>query len=156
MIDIKNWLVPENIHLNLKADSELEAIYTLLEFAGESVLVIDVKKLARNVIENEMYSPLHGDCCAVILYSLTAAVSEPLMFIGQFESGFGYHSKRGNPVDIVSLVIAPPQYENQLISILLRNRKLFCTDMVGEQTRRAKTAAQVYEVILSHWYDNFS
>lgn len=151
MKDIKNWLLPENIHLNLKADSELGAIRTMIDIAAENAAVTDVKKLAQNIIENEVYGIPHGGCCAVIFHSLTPAVTKPQLFLGRFEDGFGYYSKKGHPVDLVYLIIAPPEYENQLNHLLLRSRNLLCTQRLSDLIRKAETLFRFF-----HWRDQNS
>ncbi len=151
MKDIIQWLLPENIHLNLKADSELGVIRTMIDIAAENAAVTDVKKVARNIIENEVYGKPHEGCCAVIFHSLTQAVAKPLLLVGRFENGFGYYSKKGHPVDLVYLVIAPPDYEIQLNQLLLRSRRLLCISAMSDKIRKAQRPEQVYEILLSYW-----
>ena len=154
MNNIQNWLAPENIHLNLKADSELEVIRAMIKVAGESASVDDVKKLASEVFKNEVYGPLQHDCCTVIFHASSPAVSTPLMFIGRFEAGFGYYSQKGHPMDLVTLIIAPPVYEGQLMSVIYRSTKLLCRPELTDRIRKSDTPAQIYELILSHWKDD--
>lgn len=154
MNTIQNWLTPENIHLNLKADSELEVIRIMTKIAGKSASVNDVKKLASEIIKNEVYGPLQHDCCTVIFYASSSAVSTPLMFIGRFEAGFGYYSQKGHAMDLVTLIIAPPVYENQLMSVIYRSTMLLCRPELTDRIRKSGTPTQVYELILSHWKDD--
>jgi mannitol/fructose-specific phosphotransferase system IIA component (Ntr-type) len=114
MNTIEIWLQEDNIHLNLKAESELEAIWTMLELAAKSPAVINTKQLAKSIYDNEVFSSSHRGTTGITFHALTDAVINPLMVVGHFKNGFGYYSKEKKPIDIVVLLAAPRRFKEQL------------------------------------------
>ena len=92
MSTIEHWLNENNIHLNLKAQSELKAIWKMLDLAAHDSAVINTKQLARVIYENEVLSAAHRGTTGITFHALTDAVINPLMVVGHFEKGIGYYS----------------------------------------------------------------
>ena len=90
---IQKWLKKENIHLSLKAASELETIRTMTELASRDPNVLDTRILAQSIYDNELHSS-HRGCSGITFTALTNAVSEPVMIVGRFEKGIGYFFKK--------------------------------------------------------------
>ena len=145
MNTIKTWLKEENIHLQLKADSQLEAIWTMLELAAKSPAVVNTKQLAKSVYESEVFSAFHRGTAGITFHALTDAVMTPLMVVGHFENGFGYYTKEKKPIDIVVLLAAPKRYKEQLKDIINCVRDMLCDADFLENIRNTKSPAMIYE-----------
>ena len=145
MHTIKNWLKTDNIHINLKAESELEAIWNMLELANESSFVLNSKELARVIYENEVLSGSHSGTTGITFYALTNAVSNPLMVVGHFKNGIGYYSKEKKPIDIVVLLAAPERFASQLQEIIFCINDMLADSIFLENIRKAENAEIIYD-----------
>jgi mannitol/fructose-specific phosphotransferase system IIA component (Ntr-type) len=144
-LSMKNWLTIDNIHLNLKAQSELEAIWKMLELAKQSTCVLDSKELARAVYENEVLSGSHSGTSGITFHALTDAVSKPLMIVGHFEKGIGYYSKEKKPIDLVLLLAAPKRLIQQLEDMIICVKEMLADCDFLESIRKADNNKVIYD-----------
>jgi mannitol/fructose-specific phosphotransferase system IIA component (Ntr-type) len=126
MSNIEHWLNKDNIHLNLEAHSELEAIWKMLDLAARNPAVMNTKQLARVIYENEVLSASHRGTTGITFHALTDAVINPIMIVGHFEKGIGYYSKEKKPIDIVVLLAAPERFRKQLRDMINCVRDMLC------------------------------
>lgn len=150
MQDIRNWLKKENIHLHLNAESELETIWTMLDLAAKNPAVINTKTLARSIYDNEMVRSSHRGCSGITFYSLTNAVSAPLMIVGRFEKGIGYFSKENKPIDLVVLLAAPEKYESELELMIICVKDILCDSQFMDGIREENNSDKIYRHFLRH------
>ncbi|MCB0283959.1 MAG: PTS sugar transporter subunit IIA [Calditrichaeota bacterium] len=150
MHNIKKWLKSENIHLHLSAESELEAIWTMLDLAALNPAVVDTKVLARSIYDNEMVRSSHRGCSGVTFYSLTNAVSRPLMILGRFEKGIGYFSIEKRPIDLVALLAAPEKHESELESMIICIKDILCDSKFMDNIRVENNSDKIYRHFLRH------
>jgi len=145
MYNITNWLKTDNIHINLKAESELEAIWNMLELAAKSSDVLDTRELARSIYENEVLSGSHSGTTGITFHALTDAVSNPLMVVGHFKNGIGYYSKEKKPIDIVVLLAAPERFASQLEEIIFCINDMLADSIFLENIRKAENPEIIYK-----------
>ena len=150
MNHISNWLKKENIHLHLYAESELETIWTMLDLAAQNPVVLDTKTLARSIYDNEMVRSSHRGCSGVTFYSLTNAVSRPLMLVGRFEKGIGYFSKENSPIDLAVLLAAPEKYDRELQNTIICIRDILCNAAFMTTIRETNNPDKIYRHFLHH------
>lgn len=151
MIDSARWMTEENIDLELSADSELQTIAAMLELARNSGAVKDIKQLAQALLQHEVLSPSPTGCCAVVFQAISEAVSHPRMFFGRFNRGIGYYSRNGRPVDLVVLIIAPPENVDELTRMIDETKRIVDKPSVRERLRTAQTPKEVLDVL---WAEN--
>lgn len=145
MCNIKNWLKEENIHLHLDAESELEAIWTMLKFAEKNPVVTDTRLLAKSIYENEILNTSHIGTTGIIFHAMTDAVINPLMVVGHFDSGIGYYSKGKKPIDIVVLLAAPERLKVQLEDMIICIKDMFNDCDFLEEISSTENPSMVYQ-----------
>ena len=141
---MKHWLRTDNIHRNLKAQSELEAIWTMLELAAKSSSVLDTKELARSIYENEVLSASHRGTTGITFHALTDAKTHPLMVVGHFDEGIGYYSREKKPIDIVVLLAAPLRFANQLQEMIFCVKEMLMDCDFLDNIRNTENTAMIY------------
>ncbi len=143
---IINWLRLENIHLGLKAHSELSALRVMINLAINNPGVINPSEFAQVVVDSELYDSVVGGCCNISFYAVTNSISEPLFIFGRFDEGIGYYSKHKKPIDLVSLLAVPEEMDNSLADALLKLKRFLCQHEQAEKIRRAKTKTEIFRI----------
>ena len=151
MSDFNNWLQKENIHLNLKAESELETIRTMLDLALTSPVVIKPIQLVQSIFDHEILKGSHRGCSGITFQAISNAVTEPLILLGRFEGGIGYFSKTKIPIDLVVLIVAPRPFEQQFKKMVIRIKDLLCDCEFMESIRNTNNATKIFQ----HFSQNF-
>lgn len=150
MYNIKNWLKEENIHLHLDAESELEAIWTMLDLASKDPFVVNTKQLAKSVYENEVLRASHRGSSGITFYALTDAVIKPLMVVGHFKNGIGYYSKENKPIDLVVLLAAPEHSESKLRHMINCVKDMLCDCDFVENIRNTDSPTRIFQHFIQH------
>jgi len=148
MREIKNWINSQNISLTLTAESELETISAMLELVRQSSAVRNVQALAKNILHHEIMAPSASGCCAVLFRALHDSVIEPQIFFGRFDQGIGYYSKNGHPIDLIFLIIAPPEKESEFKAMVQKMEQAIFTPPFREKLRAAPNPKQVLEILI--------
>jgi len=145
MSNIEHWLKEDNIHLNLKAQSELKAIWKMLELAAKNPAVMNTKQLARVIYENEVLSASHSGTTGITFHALTDAVINPLMVVGHFDDGIGYYSIEKKPIDIVVLLAAPERFREQLKDMKNCVRDMLSNDDFMDNIRNSDSPKMILQ-----------
>lgn len=148
MAENVQWMAEENVDLQLSAESELETITAMLELARKSGAVKDINQLATALLRHEVLSPSPSSCCAVVFQAMSEAVSEPRMFFGRFDKGIGYESRNGRPVDLIILIVAPPEKRDEFKLTLNQTKRLLENPSVREQLRLVQTRAKAVAILM--------
>lgn len=148
MNEIKNWIDSQYIDLSLAAESELETIAAMLELARQCAAVGNVPALANNIVHHEILSSSASGCCAIIFRAVHGSVVKPALFFGRFNQGIGYYSKGGHPIDLIFLIIAPPEMENEFNGIVQKMEQAIGNAPFREQLRTATNSKRVAEILI--------
>jgi len=150
MAGVEDWITTRNIDLHLSAGSKLETIVAMLQLADECVAIEDIERLTRAVFRQEIMHPSPTGCCAVVFRVLSKAVAMPKMFCGRFEEGIGYLSKRGRPVDLAVLIIAPPSEKRSFRRMVRAAEWALCRPSVLKRLRAAGNPEEALQVFLEN------
>jgi PTS system nitrogen regulatory IIA component len=145
------WMTEQDINLQLSAESELETISAMLELAQKSGMVKDITQLAQALLQHEVLSPSASGCCAVVFQALSEAASQPKMFFGRFDKGIGYYSRNGRPVDLIVLIIAPPERMDEFMRMIDETKRVLDKPSVRERLRTVQTPKEVLDLL---WPEN--
>ncbi len=153
MKNIQDWLKIENIHIGMEAHSELSAMRLMIDLTKDNPAVIDRSGFARAIEDFEMYKSALDGCCSISFYALTDAVNQPLFVFCRFDDGIGYYSKYGRPIDLISLLVAPVEAEQQLADALISTRNLLCFSDNKDKIRKAESKEEVYKILTQYLRD---
>lgn len=149
---LKVWLKKENIYIYQKAESELEAIYTMLSLADKNPAVTNSKQLAQDIFDHEILHGSHRGCCGVTFHAISSAVTHPLILVSRFENGIGYYSKEKKPIDFVVLMAAPSRYEQSFKQMVCNVKDLLCDSKLMESIRDIKSQDKIYKLLFKHCF----
>lgn len=145
---MKNWINRLNIALTMAAESELETIAAMLELARQRSTVRNVQALASNIMRQEILSPSASGYCAIVFRAIHSSVAKPALFFGRFDKGIGYYSQQGHPIDLIFLLVAPPEMENEFDSMIRKIEQAIVKAPFREQLRGAQNPEQVVELLV--------
>ena len=147
MREIKNWINSQNINLSLAAESELETIDSMMELVRRSSAVKNIEALAQNILDHETIEPSLSGNCAVVFRAMHNSVIKPQLFFGRFDKGIGYISKHGEPIDLIFLIVAPPEMENEFNAMIQKMEPAIFNAPFRERLRAATNSKEVVEIL---------
>jgi len=137
MKNARRWLQADNIDLHLTAQSEMDTIVEMMSLVEKDNAATDLKELANDLLQHEVVSPSPNGICAVVFRICSKAAKALRVYFGRFDGGIGYFSRGGHPIDLIFLVIAPPEEIDNFTTIVQRIEKLLVDKTVREQLRKA-------------------
>ncbi len=147
MPKLNEYIDINSIDLHLKAESELEAIVQMINLAERSGYILDKKQIGEDLISHEIFNSSLTDCCTVVFRVSTDSVKDLHVFFGRFEQGIGYYSKNGHPIDLVFLVLSPPQLINRCKTLVSKIKTLLHNFDFQEKLRSAHRAEDVLQAL---------
>jgi len=146
------YLTKNAVHLHLQAESEMEAIEEMLALVRENAAAHNIRELAGDLLQREVVSPSATGSCAIVFRVLSPAAKALRLFFGRFERGIGYVSRSGLPIDLIFLVIAPPEQSEEFAALVLTIETLLLDQSVRKQLRAAKDANAVTEILARNFF----
>ncbi|GAB4367734.1 MAG: hypothetical protein Kow0042_08550 [Calditrichia bacterium] len=144
---IKQWFDAQNIDLNLTAQSELDTIVEMMSLVEKDSAAADLKELARDLLHHEVVSPSAKGSCAVVFRVCSDAAKALRIYFGRFDGGIGYFSRSGHPIDLIFLVIAPPEEKVSFVAAVEKLENLLSNKNVREQLRNAKQKETIVRIL---------
>ncbi len=147
MLRIAEYISEQNIAFYEKAESELEALITMVKLAKQSGNVIDESALANDLLSHEILSSSAKGCCAVVFRVSSESVLKLQLYFAHFKDGIGYFSKTGHPIDLIFLAISPLEQKNDCKRLVqnLEHLLLHHADF-REKLRTAQNAHQILQI----------
>ena len=147
MPKLKEYIDINSIDLDLKAESELEAIAKMIHLAEHSGYVLDKQQIGEDLITHEILKPSLKGCCAVVFRVSSENVHSISVFFGRFKDGIGYYSKNGHPVDLVFLVISPSGMIETCKRIVQNIEQFTKNEDLHQKLRIAQTPQEVLRIL---------
>ena len=141
------YLTENAVHLHLQAESEMEAIEEMLALVQENAAAHNLKDLARDLLQSEVVAPAATGSCALLFRVLSPAARELRLFFGRFERGIGYYSHSGRPIDLIFLVIAPPELSQEFAALVQNVAALLANQSIRSQLRAANDVRAVTKIL---------
>ena len=145
---LSDILKPENIKLPLSADGKQAAIEELIAVLADSGQVTNVDRVRQAVLERESTRTTGiGDGLA-IPHGKTDGVRDLAMAVGRTAAPIDFQSVDGKPVSLIWLLTSPPDKTGPHITALARISKIMSNAVVRRRVLAAKTAREIYDVIV--------
>ena len=125
----------------------METIEAMLELVDKSGLTADIKILAEDLLHHEVLEPTHTGNCALIFHVLSRSVIKPGIFFGRFVKGIGYYSESGHPIDLVFLIVAPPEMEADFLKVMGKIKSAMGKPDARKELREAKTPEAALKIL---------
>jgi len=141
-------LKPQNIIVPLKAKTKNEAIGELVALLAKNQDVQDPKALLDAVMEREATRTTGIGSGFAIPHGKTPGISNLVMAIGKMETPIDFQAIDGRPVWLIWLLASPPDKTGPHIIALARVSRLMTIEKFRAALNLAKTAQEVFDVIL--------
>jgi fructose-specific phosphotransferase system IIA component len=141
-------LKPQNILIPMKSATKNEAIGELVALLGRNGEIQDTKAVLDAVLERETTRTTGIGNGLAIPHGKCVGTSQLVMAIGKLETPIDFHSIDGRPVSLIWLLTSPPDKTGPHIHALARISRLMTIDKFRTALNNAKTAQEMYDVIV--------
>lgn len=143
---ISECIAPENVEIDLKAPSKAGLLQILAAKAGRAVGIDDREILAALLRREKLGSTGIGGGVA-IPHAPVARLKKSFALIARLGKPMEFDSIDGAPVDIVCLVLSPPEGGGSHLTVLSRIARLLRMADVLKKVRAAKSGAHIYAIV---------
>jgi opine dehydrogenase len=149
MMRIADILVPEAVVLDLEAPSKEDAIQRLVA-ALAAARPLEVTSAVKDILARERSGPTvvpAGSLSIAVPHASTASCKQLLIAAGVSRSGLSWCGPTNTKVNLVFLLLGPPQAQVLHLRILGRLARLCGSDSVLPALRRALSSMEFIEVL---------
>ena len=147
MSRLKQWMDVKNIDLHLAAQSEMDTIVEMMSLVEKDNAAVDLKALGRDLLHHEVVLPSAKGSCAVVFRVCSKAAKMLRIYFGRFNSGIGYFSKSGHPLDLIFLVISPPGDIIKFAAIVEKIENILADKVIRKQLREAEQGETILDIL---------
>jgi PTS system nitrogen regulatory IIA component len=144
---IMDFLCPEAISIDLKAQDKKAAITELVELLGSAKKIKNTSKIIEAALEREKLGSTGIGQGVAIPHGKTDAVTEQVGALGISQKGVEFNSLDGEPVYIIFLLIGPAEVAGQHLKALARVSRLFKDKFFRQALKEAKTLKEIIKII---------
>jgi fructose-specific phosphotransferase system IIA component len=141
-------LKPQNILVPLQASGKKEAISELVKLLAKNQEIQDANAVLEAVLERETTRTTGIGNGLAIPHGKCAGTTQLVMAIGKLATPIDFQSIDGRPVSLIWLLTSPPDKTGPHIHALARISRLMTIDKFRQSLAQAKTAQEVYDVIV--------
>ncbi|MBN1765664.1 MAG: PTS sugar transporter subunit IIA [Sedimentisphaerales bacterium] len=147
---LTDFLQPECIKLPLEAGAKRQAITELIDLLNHHDLLLDYDKAYKAVMDRESVRSTGVGQGFAIPHAKTDAVDRLVMAMGRTAEPIDFESIDKKPVDLIVLLISPPDQTGLHIQALARISRLMTIPLIRPQITATQTAQELYEIIREH------
>src|SRR3954447_9361259 len=141
-------LKPQNIKLPLEATTKSEAIGELVTLLAGTGEVSDAKKVLDAVLERESTRTTGIGNGLAIPHGKCAGTDHLVMAIGRPETPIDFQAIDGRPVNLIWLLVSPPDKTGPHIHALARISRLMTMDKFRSALAAAKSSQEIFDIIV--------
>lgn len=142
-----DFLGPESITIDLKAQDKKSAIIELIELLHKEKKIKKTNELIEAVLEREKLGSTGIGQGVAIPHGKNDSVSEQLGVLGISQKGVDFNSLDGEPVYIIFLLIGPVDVAGQHLKALARISRLFKDKFFRQSLKNSKSVQEVVKII---------
>ncbi len=140
------YLKPEYIGINIKADSKEQLIDRMVDLAANNPKVYDKEKVRTAIIERERIMSTGVGKGFAIPHGKTDAVGEIILAFGVTAEPVDYASMDNEPVRLVLLLVSRDSDVGVRLKLLSRASKVMNSDSARKALLEAKSPEEVMEI----------
>ncbi len=142
-VELHRLLSPQRIKLRLRAKDKTDLLNKMVDLLKDAPEVIDLEAVRKAIFEREeMMSTGVGKGLA-LPHAKTPAVSDTMVALATLEEPVDFDAIDNEPVQIVFLLVGPPEARSLHIRLLSRISRLMNRQAFREQLLKAETPADV-------------
>ncbi len=148
MMRLSEILKPQNIKIGIVATAKADAIAELVKLLETNGDIIDGAKVLESVLDREATRTTGIGNGLAIPHGKSPGTPKLSMAIGRPASPIDFQSIDGRPVTIIWLLTSPPDQAGVHIKALAAISRLMTSDKFRFAMNNAKTAEEIYEIVL--------
>ena len=142
-----DFLCPEAITIDLKAQDKKSAIAELVTMMGNANKIKNTAEIVEIVMEREKLGSTGIGQGVAIPHGKIDTVSAQIGAIGISQKGVEFNSLDGDPVYIIFLLVGPAEVAGQHLKALSRISRLFKDKFFRQALREGATVEEVVKII---------
>jgi PTS system nitrogen regulatory IIA component len=144
---IMDFLSPEAITIDLKAQDKKTAITDLVEMLHKAKKVKKTNEVIETILEREKLGSTGIGQGVAIPHGKTDTMTEQVGALGISQKGVEFNSLDGEPVHIIFVLVGPVEVAGQHLKALSRISRLFKDKFFRQALREAKSVEEVIKII---------
>lgn len=140
-------LQPACVKVPLQAASKPAAIRELVELLARAGILSDAEAVYQAVWQRESRGSTGIGMGLAVPHAKTLAVKDLYMAVGKPAEPIDFASRDSQPVNLIVLLVSPPDQIAPHIQTLARISRLMCTPPIREAIDRATTSDELYRII---------
>lgn len=144
---IMDFLSPDAITIDLKAQDKKSAIAEITELLVQTKKIKKTQEVIETVMEREKLGSTGIGQGVAIPHGKTNSVSEQAGVLAISQRGVEFNALDGEPVHIIFLLVGPIEVAGQHLKALSRISRLFKDKFFRQALREAKSVADVVKII---------
>ncbi|MGD0141040.1 MAG: PTS sugar transporter subunit IIA [Tepidisphaeraceae bacterium] len=141
-------LKPQNILTPMSATTKNQAIGELVALLAKNGEIQDANSVLNAVLEREMTRTTGIGNGLAIPHGKCSGTSQLVMAIGKLATPIDFQAIDGRPVSLIWLLASPPDKTGPHIHALARISRLMTSDKFRQALTQAKSAQEIYDVIV--------
>lgn len=144
---IMDFLCPEAITIDLKAQDKKSSIGELVELLHKAKKIKKTNEVIETVLEREKLGSTGIGQGVAIPHGKTDSVAEQIGALGISQKGVEFNSLDGEPVYLIFFLVGPAEVAGQHLKALSRISRLFKDKFFRQALREAKSVDEVIKII---------
>jgi fructose-specific phosphotransferase system IIA component len=154
-MNIYEFMSPEWVELDFSAVDKEDLLEKMVAVIAERGLIDDSEAVVSSLLEREHLMSTGIKKGYAIPHAFTNQLDKSLIFFVRLDEGIEYQSLDGEPVQIVFLLLGPPNFQGIHLKILARLARLLSLSHLFKLLVDAQTPADVISII-GHEEANFN
>ncbi len=146
-MELSNILTPDRIRPRLDATTKRGVIEELIDLLAERGDLSDRDDALRAVLRREQTRSTGIGAAVAVPHGKSHAVDSLVMAVGRPAAPLEFNSVDARPVDLVILLLSPPDKTGPHIQALARISRIMSLQHLRRQLRSAETAEEIYHAL---------
>jgi len=144
---IMDFLCPDAITIDLKAQDKKAAITELVEMLAKAKKIKKIDNVIETVLEREKLGSTGIGQGVAIPHGKTDVLAEQVGALGISQKGVEFNSLDGEPVHLIFFLVGPIEVAGQHLKALSRISRLFKDKFFRQSLMGAKSVDEVIKII---------
>jgi len=146
-VRLTECLRPGFVLWDLEVEGKTALLTTLAGHVGSRLKKVDEKDVLRSLEEREVVQSTGiGDGLA-LPHAIVPGVDGAVLFVVHLETPIDFAALDGQPVDLIFLLVSPPDGAKLHLRLLARLARLLCRPRFLADLRVAKDAGEAYRIL---------
>jgi PTS system nitrogen regulatory IIA component len=147
-MDIKNFLSPGDVIVNLRAEDKTRLLAELCDRAA-STLKLDADRISANILKREELGSTGVGAGVAIPHARVQGLQEPFGILARLRKAIDFDAIDSQPVDLVFLLLLPGATAGEQLNALATVARKLRDSHAVRNLRRATDSTSLYHAMIS-------